>query len=90
MRMFSVVFFALASLAQAHAQEKVKKPELSCSYTISSGDSYVVPAGETLCWHLPAPSYKEYTLLHCDAPSFQEITRVRRGDPRCNRYEDRQ
>lgn len=88
MRVLPVAFFVMASLVQAHGQEKIKKPE-SCSYAISSGDSYVVPAGEALCWRLPAPSYKEYTLLHCDPP-FQELTRVRRGDPRCQRYEERQ
>ncbi|WFU37469.1 hypothetical protein QA640_23605 [Bradyrhizobium sp. CB82] len=91
MRVLSVAFFTMASLAQAHAQdqEKTKKPEPSCSYTISSGDSYVVPVGEALCWRLPAPSDTEYTLLHCDPP-FQELTRVKRGDPRCNKYEERQ
>src|SRR5262249_3191140 len=90
MRVLSVVFFALASLAQAHAQEKIKTPESACSYTISSGDTYTVPGGEALCWRVPAPSYKEYTLLRCDAPSFQELVRVKRPDPRCNKYEERQ
>jgi hypothetical protein len=91
MRVLSVAFFALASLAQAaHAQEKIKKPETSCSYTLRNGDSHAVPAGETLCWRVPAPSYREYTLLNCDAPAFQEMARVKRGDDRCNRYEERQ
>jgi hypothetical protein len=90
MRVLSVAFFALASLAQAHAQEKVKQPETSCSYTLSSGDTYAVPGGDSLCWRVPAPSYKLYTLLHCNAPSFQELVRVKRGDSRCNKYEERQ
>ena len=91
MRVLSVAFFALASLTQAsHAQEEIKKPESSCSYTLRSGDSYVVPAGETLCWRVPAPSYRVYTLLKCVAPSFQELYRVKRGDPRCDKYEERQ
>ncbi|MBR0712661.1 hypothetical protein [Bradyrhizobium liaoningense] len=90
MRVFSVAFFALALLAQAHAQEKTKNPEVSCSYTISSGETYAVPAGEALCWRVPAPSYKLYTLLQRDAPFFRELVRVKRGDPRCNKYEDRQ
>ena len=90
MRVFSVAFFALASMVQAHAQDKTTKPELSCNYTISSGDTYAVPAGDALCWRVPAPSYKVYTLLRCDAPFFRELVRVKRGDPRCNRYEDRQ
>jgi hypothetical protein len=91
MRALLAVIFALASLAQAHAQEKIKKPpEESCSYMISVGDTYTVRAGETLCWRVPPPSYKVYTLLHCDAPSFQELRRVKRGDPRCSKYQDRQ
>jgi hypothetical protein len=52
-----VAFFTLASLAQAHAQEKIKKPpESACSYMISVGDTYTVPAGEALCWRVPPPS----------------------------------
>jgi hypothetical protein len=90
MRAFSVALFALASLAQAHAQEKSPKPESSCRYTISNGDAYTVAGGDTLCWRVPPPSYPEYTLLRCDAPSLQEIARVKRGDPRCNKYEERQ
>jgi hypothetical protein len=91
MRVLSVAFFALASLARANAQEKIKKPdEVSCSYTLRSGDTYSVPGGETLCWRVPAPSYKVYTLLECVPPSFQELYRVKRRDPRCNIYEERQ
>lgn len=89
MRTLLVAFFVLTSLAHAHAQEKINKTD-SCSYDIRSGYSYSVPAGETLCWRVPPPFSKdEYTLLRCQPP-FQEIVRVRRGDPRCNRYEERQ
>jgi hypothetical protein len=90
MRVLLVAFFALASLAQAHAQEKVKKSDSACSYMTSNGDTYTIPSGEALCWRVPEPSYKVYTLLHCDAPSFEELVRVKRGDPRCNKYEERQ
>jgi hypothetical protein len=93
MRALSAAFFALASLAQAHAQERIKKPaEVSCSYELSRGrgDTYSVPDGQTLCWRVPAPSYRVYTLLKCVAPSFQELYRVKRGDPRCDKYEERQ
>ena len=90
MRALSAAFFALASLAQAHAQDRIKSPESSCSYMIKSGESYAVPSDENLCWRVPAPSSREYTLLHCDPPALQEITRVKRGDPRCKKYEERQ
>ena len=90
MRAFLVTFLAFASLAQAHAQERIKKTESACTYEISSGDTYTVSGGDALCWRVPPPSYKEYTLLHCDAPLFQELVRVKRGDSRCNKYEERQ
>ena len=89
MRALLVAFFVLASLSHALAQERIKKPD-SCSYEIKDGHSYAVPAGETLCWRIPPPFSKdEYTLLRCDPP-LHEIIRVRRGDHRCNRYEERQ
>lgn len=91
MRILSVALITLAALAPAHAQEKIKKPpESACSYIIGVGDTYTVPPGEALCWRVPPPSYKEYTLLQCDGPSFQELRRVKRGDPRCSRFEERQ
>lgn len=90
MRVFLVVSFTVASLISAHAQEKTRKPETSCSYALSSGETYEVRAGEALCWRVPPPSYKLYTLLHCDAPFFNELVRVKRGDSRCNKYEERQ
>jgi hypothetical protein len=51
MRAFSVAFLALASLAQAHAQDKIKKPDSAsaCTYEISSGDTYTVSGGDALC-----------------------------------------
>ncbi|QAU46980.1 hypothetical protein [Bradyrhizobium guangzhouense] len=92
MRVLSVAFFAVVSLASVHAQdqEKAKKPVSDCNYVIGMGDTHTVPAGEALCWRVPPPSYKEYTLLQCDGPSFQELRRVKRGDPRCNMFEERQ
>lgn len=90
MRALLMALVGFSLLAQAHAEEKVKQPASSCSYQTRSGDTYTVPAGEALCWRVPAPSYKEYTLLHCEPPSFHEMTRVKRGDPRCNKYEELQ
>jgi hypothetical protein len=89
MRLLSVAFFALALLAQAHAQDRIKKAT-SCSYELSRGATYSVPDGQALCWRVPAPSYRVYTLLQCVAPTFQELYRVKRGDPLCNKYEERQ
>ncbi len=91
MRVFFVTFFALASLAQVHAQDRIKKPDSGkCSYMLKNGATYEVASDETLCWRVPEPSYKEYTLLRCDPPALQEIVRVKPGDPRCKKYEERQ
>ncbi len=92
MRISSVSFFALASLAQAHAQGTAPPAEHRdvCSYTIR-GYSHDVPAGVNLCWRVPYPYLSEYGLLRCDPKNnFQEIAIVKRGDPRCERYEIRQ
>jgi hypothetical protein len=91
MRVFSIALIALISLAQAQAQEPTesKKPSYPCSYTIH-GYSYEVPSGTNLCWRDPYPYTTEYALLRCDPP-LQEITSVKRGDPRCGgHYEERQ
>jgi len=90
MRVFSVALIALASVVQVHAQEKIKTPVSSCNYTLTNGEAFSVPSGEALCWRVPQPSYREYSLLRCDAPSFQELFRVKQGDPRCFKYEERQ
>jgi hypothetical protein len=104
MRVISVSFFALASLVQAHAQgtaqgqgttgtgQNGSEPSVStvCHYTID-GYSHEVPAGVNLCWRVAYPYRSEYGLLHCDPKNnFQEIVLVKRGDPRCDRYEIRQ
>ena len=91
MRVFSIALIALISLAQAQAEEPTESKKLSnpCSYTIH-GHSYEVPNGTNLCWRDPYPYTTEYALLRCDPP-LQEITSVKRGDPRCGgHYEERQ
>ncbi len=89
MRVLSVALLAAASFTQANAEAQMKDPSPSCSYTIANGQTYQVPAGQTLCWRVPPPSNRTYTLLRCDPP-FQELNRVQLGDGRCNRYEERQ
>ncbi|MGY3238677.1 hypothetical protein ACVMAJ_005567 [Bradyrhizobium sp. USDA 4448] len=97
MRAFAASFLALASLVQAHAQGTAEKPKRAdsglnniCVYTIR-GYPREVPAGVNICWRVAYPYLSQYALLHCDPKNnFQEITTVRHGDPRCERYEDRQ
>ena len=92
MRVFSIALVALASLAQAQAQEPTdskKNAGIICGYSIK-GYYYEVPTGESLCTRSPPPYGSEYALLHC-YPPLQEGTLVKRGDPRCGgRYEERQ
>ena len=65
-----------------------KSPDAPCGYSIN-GYPFEVPNGKSLCWRSPFPYGAEYALLKC-SPPLQEITLVRRGDPRCGRYEMRQ
>lgn len=91
MRVFSIALITLASLAQARAEEPSgsKKINDDCGYTIH-GYWYEVPNGASLCWRSPPPYTTDYALLRC-FPPLQEITRVKRGDPRCDgRYELRE
>ena len=95
MRMFSIGLVAILALSQVRAEdqqqardkEQLNKPS-NCTYTIA-GQVNEVPVGTRLCWRSPAP-YSDYALLQC-GPPLNEITEgLKRGDPRCDRYEDRQ
>ena len=91
MRVFSMTLIAFAALTQAHAQgpSEPKTPSTVCGYSIN-GYHFEVPNGKSLCWRSPFPYGAEYALLTC-YPPLQEITLVKRGDPRCGgRYEMRQ
>ena len=90
MRVFSALI-AFAALTQAHAQgpSESKTPSTVCGYSIN-GYYFEVPNGRSLCWRSPFPYGAEYALLTC-YPPLQEITLVKRGDPRCGgQYEMRQ
>jgi hypothetical protein len=92
MRVFSMALIAFAALTQAHAQEPStpKKTGIACGYSINGYD-YEVANGKSLCWRAPFPYGAVYALLQCSQPPLQEITQVKRGDPRCGgRYEMRQ
>ena len=102
MRVISMALIAFAALTQAHAQEPSmpKTPSISggggipgtsifCGYSIN-GYYHEVPNGTSLCTRSPSPYGVEYALLQC-RPPLQEITLVKRGDPRCGgHYEMRQ
>jgi hypothetical protein len=88
------VLIALFSMAGASAQDKPQQtkpsqPENSpCDYTIA-GQQYQVPTGTKICFRSPPPYGDQYSLQQC-FPPLEEIAQVKRGDPRCEKYEDRQ
>jgi hypothetical protein len=96
MRVFSIVSIVIFSLGQAVAQDLPKDDDAdkappakatACYYSIA-GRFYEVPVGVKLCWRSPPPYQELYSLQEC-GPPLNELTQVRRGDPRCDRYEDR-
>jgi hypothetical protein len=90
MRIFlKVVLAAVLSQTTAQAQDKEKAPKHSCFYRLLGGQSIDVPVGASVCRRSPAPYQDEYAVLRCDPP-LNEIAQVKRGDPRCDRYENRQ
>jgi hypothetical protein len=90
-RVFFTGLIAAVLLAPAQAQNDKKatpKPD-TCFYTVEGQSGVInVPVGTTVCRRAPSPYQEEYGLLRCDPP-LDEIDLVKRGDPRCDRYEDR-
>ena len=77
----------------AHSEEPrpqgpARDSSASCPYTVG-GQSYDLPAGKRLCWLSPPP-YSDYALLQCGPPLNELANGVKRGDPRCALYEDRE
>jgi hypothetical protein len=91
LRMILIASIAILSLTQAHAQtpkEQPAKQSSPCFYTIA-GKDYYVPVGVKVCRRAPYPYGDQYSLEQC-IPPLTELDIVRRGDPRCDRYENRQ
>jgi hypothetical protein len=92
MRMLLIGLMVTLSFSQARAEEqrqdnKAQNTSRNCTYTIDN-KVYEVPVGKSLCWKSPPP-YSDYGLLRC-GPPLNEITEgLKRGDPRCDSYEDR-
>ncbi len=94
MRMILAVVMTVLLLGGARAQDKAQgnapppKPADPCTYTIE-GKLYEVPVGVKICFRSPPPYGDQYSLQQCKPP-LEEFDHVKRGDPRCERYEDRQ
>jgi hypothetical protein len=91
------LFALIAVVSQTAAQAQVKNDAKDnakdnapppCFYSIG-GKSIDVAVGKSVCRRSPAPYQDQYALLRC-GPPLDEIALVKRGDPRCDRYEDRQ
>lgn len=89
MRAFAIALSVLLLPVAAFAQEKAPQPKTDpCIYTIG-GRVYEVPIGVKICFRSPPPYGDQYSLQQC-FPPLNEFALVKRGDPRCERYEDRQ
>jgi hypothetical protein len=90
MRVFAVASIIILSVAQAQSQDqKLESRPGFCSYTRIDGQTVNVPVGVRICRRTPGPFEDQFTLLSCDPP-LNEVELVKRGDPRCDRYEERQ
>ena len=92
MRAISIAAIAMCLSAPALAEDKdQKQPEAAaCSYRLDSTGQYIdVPVGASVCRRAPPPYTDQYGLLRCNPP-LDEIDEVKRGDPRCDKYDDRQ
>jgi hypothetical protein len=93
MRRFSIVAAVLVVPALAAAQneeeKKVDQKPDNCFYTVGN-QTIQVPLGASVCRRQPAPYDNKYSLLRCTPPLDEIDSDIKRGDARCDRYEERQ
>ena len=86
----SALTSALAQDAAKAPDEKKPDPKTdNCFYTVGS-QAIQVPIGASVCRRQPAPYNDKYSLLRCTPPLDELATDVRRGDARCDRYDERE
>jgi hypothetical protein len=79
---------ALAA-AQHQGEKKVDQKSDNCFYTVGN-QAIQVPLGASVCRRQPAPYDDKYSLLRCTPPLDEIDSDIKRGDARCDRYEERQ
>jgi hypothetical protein len=93
MRTFAIVAAVLVVPALAAAQneeeKKVDQKPDNCFYTVGN-QTIQVPLGASVCRRQPAPYDDKYSLLRCTPPLDEIDSDIKRGDARCDRYEERQ
>lgn len=93
MRRFSIVAAVLVvpafAAAQNEEEKKVDQKPDNCFYTVGN-QTIQVPLGASVCRRQPAPYDDKYSLLRCTPPLDEIDSDIKRGDARCDRYEERQ
>lgn len=92
MRKLAIVALAVLSPGLAIAQEPAKKADQksdNCFYSVGT-QAIQVPIGGRICRRQPAPYNDKYSLLRCNPPLDEIASDVKRGDARCDRYEERE
>ncbi|SFV00706.1 hypothetical protein [Bradyrhizobium arachidis] len=97
MRKVVVVAFLALGLTPALAQDAAKAPDDkkldpktdNCFYTVGT-QAIQVPIGASVCRRQPAPYNDKYSLLRCTPPLDELASDVKRGDARCDRYDERE
>jgi hypothetical protein len=90
---WKAVVIAVVTLASAPAlaQDAAKKADPksdNCFYTVGT-QAIQVPIGASVCRRQPAPYNDKYSLLRCTPPLDEIDTDVKRGDSRCDKYDER-
>jgi hypothetical protein len=91
MRILLIGLTAVFLQTAAQAQDKPPAPAQpdNCFYTLVKGEVINVAVGATVCRRSPPPYENEYSLLKCGPPLDEIASSLKRGDPRCDKYEDR-
>jgi len=83
-----VALMSTVALAQDQPKKPDEKPD-SCFYTVGN-QSIRLSVGATVCRRQPTPYNDKYSLLRCNPPLDEIDSDVKRGDARCERYEERE
>lgn len=92
--MWKAVLVASSILVSAlvHAQDQEKKPDQkpdNCFYNLAA-QVIQIPIGGSICRRQPAPYNDKFSLLRCNPPLDEIDSDIKRGDSRCDRYDDRE
>ena len=84
----TIAMFVSGLAAAQDANRKNDQKADNCFYTIEN-QPVEVPIGGSVCRRQPAPYNDKYSLLRCNPPLDEIASDIKRGDARCEKYEDR-